>query len=138
MLLGLLFKKQIIIPIKYLAGMIVLMIISLFIFSLPEGIIRLITAIIFSCTVMIIVQHFQNKKKILKLKVYGITEYLGKRTYGLYVLSGISIPLVSKIVGSTENGFLKVIPALLLTILLAIISYNFFESKILELKQKFR
>lgn len=68
--------------------------------------------------------------------------WLGKRSYGLYVFHGVSIWLVQEVLGNFiqkfHHGSVLVIPVgFFLTILLATISYRFFETPFLQLKKRF-
>lgn len=59
--------------------------------------------------------------------------YLGKISYGLYVWHILGL----EIAGFLVPGFLKPTIGLLITILLGVISYKFYESRFLKLKSKF-
>ncbi len=70
-------------------------------------------------------------------KIFKLSEYLGKYTYGLYIYSGFVIVAFNKFI-PVENQFLKICMELLMTFFIAFISYHLFEKQFLKLKRKFR
>lgn len=102
---------------------------------------RMFMAILFAT--VILEQNFAQNS-LFKLSRFKIISKLGTYTYGLYCLHMIGILIAAK--GLAKLGwnktvyqvvFVEGILSLLITILLAIISYHFFESKFLKLKDKF-
>ena len=73
----------------------------------------------------------------VRLRLFRLTEYLGKMTYGLYVYSGIVITL-NLTVFHIKNSFLQLLVESLILFPLAIISYKYFELPFLRLKEKWR
>ncbi len=68
--------------------------------------------------------------------------FLGKISYGIYVIHPLMILFVSKLIRDWQiNGSLKLIVAYLMvltsTILCAYLSYQYFEKYFLKLKDKF-
>jgi peptidoglycan/LPS O-acetylase OafA/YrhL len=82
---------------------------------------------------------FQNS--LFKLERFATLTYLGKRTYGLYCFHGLVFTLYSLFPQELKNGFgnqlLAFVVTFILTVLLALISYRYFESPFLQLKKKF-
>jgi len=85
-----------------------------------------------------------NDEPIIKIGKYKWLNYLGKISYGLYCWHGVVITFVKKTSAIThynENylDILIVFPllTLFLTIVISIISYEFFETKFLKLKDYF-
>ncbi|MEI6311168.1 MAG: acyltransferase [Bacteroidota bacterium] len=80
--------------------------------------------------------HAFKKYEVLSNRIFFITEYLGKYSYGLYVYSGIILTFSGKFM-SIENVYLSTLINLTLTILLAILSYHIYEQWFIRLKKKF-
>ena len=72
-----------------------------------------------------------------RIRLFQITEYLGKMTYGLYVYSGIVITL-NLTVFHIKKPILQLLTESLILFPLAIISYKYFELPFLKLKEKWR
>ena len=91
---------------------------------------------LFAASVILLIAQTQTTlekgKRLLK-----ITEQLGKYTYGLYIYSGFVISIGIQLL-AWKNRVLLFITELSCTIIIAAISYHFFESKFLRLKEKFR
>jgi peptidoglycan/LPS O-acetylase OafA/YrhL len=87
---------------------------------------------------LIILNLAGNPKTILKLE-NKVFNYLGKISYGLYmyhyVMIAFSIKLLDTI--SVRNNVMIYILSILLTIVIASLSYEFFEKKFLKLKKRF-
>lgn len=87
---------------------------------------------------LVILLIYQTQTSLEKGKgILSITEQLGKYTYGLYVYSGFVISAGIQLIG-WENRLLLFLTELACTIIIAAISYHFFESPFLRLKEKFR
>ena len=93
-------------------------------------------------TLIIIFNQINNPKKLISLE-NKIFDYLGKISFGLYVYNPLVIYLMTFLFNFfvIKNTFIKqsliyvlVIPAL---ILVAHISYNYFEKRFLKLKNKY-
>jgi len=102
---------------------------------------RMFMAFLFA---MVILEQNFAQHSLFKLSKYKLISKLGTYTYGLYCLHMIGILIVSK--GLAKLGFnttvyhvvfLEGILSFVLTILLAVLSYHFFESKFLKLKDRF-
>jgi len=91
---------------------------------------------IFAGSVILMICQQQNKieKKKMFLKP---TEQLGKYTYGLYIYSGFIISAGTQFL-KWENKPLLYAAELICTIIIATLSYHFFEIPFLKLKEKFR
>jgi peptidoglycan/LPS O-acetylase OafA/YrhL len=63
--------------------------------------------------------------------------YLGRISYGLYVFHGLALMLASQFFAHRLPGGLWLLPAFGCTVLLAVISYEFFEKPFLRLKHRF-
>jgi peptidoglycan/LPS O-acetylase OafA/YrhL len=81
------------------------------------------------------------KNSPVKLERFAVLSWLGKRTYGLYCFHGIVFTLYTLVPDHFKHGFMNQLiacfSAMVLTLLMAIISYRFFESKFLKLKKNF-
>ncbi len=81
-----------------------------------------------------------NPDSLFKIKSKNIFHYFGKISYGIYMFSNILIPvIIEKIIVPMNfiNLYFYFFLNITLTLLLAIISYELFEKKILKLKSKF-
>ena len=85
-----------------------------------------------------------NPRTLFKAGTYEQLSKLGIISFGLYCYHGIVITLMSKLAGIYGYDrqdwlvfFLNPLIAFVLTIFLAMLSYHFFEKKILKLKYKF-
>lgn len=94
-------------------------------------------------TVILIVNVAANKKSIIKLD-FGIFNFLGKISYGIYVyhplILAFSVEIIGQFLrnaGSTEKYLLLFLYVFILTVLVAWLSYNLFEKRFLMLKSKF-
>ena len=94
-------------------------------------------------SVILIVNVVGNERSLIRLRG-RIPDYLGKISFGLYVYH----PLIIFITARTLGGFLREVPPptrvvliypllVILTIVVAGISYQFFEKKFLALKTGF-
>lgn len=93
---------------------------------------------------LIILEQNYSKNSLFKLSKFKIISRLGIISYGLYILHFIGIlittTLSNKFSFNTELWqviFLETSVALLLTILLSKLSFNYFEKPFLKLKNKF-
>ena len=77
------------------------------------------------------------KNSILKIRTLKPLNYLGKISYGLYCYHGIVITVLTFAGWQTKYWWI-VLLNLVLTILLASISYELYEKRFLKLKEKFR
>lgn len=113
------------------------------IFSLPISIIleRLVTSIVFS--LVILEQNFSDRS-LFKISNLKLITRLGKYTYGLYCFHTIGILIIFALLGifklntgSWQVACGNMIASLMITILMSLLSYKFFESPFLRLKNKF-
>lgn len=93
-------------------------------------------------SVMLLVAVVRSEAPLLKLKPFSWFVYLGRISYGLYVfhLFGIAVMmslLSVPIIGIPLNFELRVVLSFLLTVAMAVISYNFLELPFLKLKERF-
>lgn len=89
------------------------------------------------CSIILHLSFVQGKKH----RVEQALVYLGRRTYGLYIWHGLVLTIIYKKMPRQflDNYFTLVFfIALVPTILLAVISYRFWEEPFLRLKRKFR
>jgi peptidoglycan/LPS O-acetylase OafA/YrhL len=110
-------------------------------FILTMALDRLIVSITF---LLIILEQNFCTNSYFKLKSFKTISKLGQYTYGLYCLHMIGILIVATLLLKfhlTESIWQVIIVegglSLVLTIVLAYISYQFFEKKFLQLKNKF-
>lgn len=93
-------------------------------------------------TIIIIVNQLKESKKIINLE-NKYFDYLGKISFGLYVYNPLVITALIYLFGffSIENSLLKhclvYFSVLIFNIMVAHISYNYFEKWFLKLKSKF-
>lgn len=93
-------------------------------------------SIIFALIISVTINFF-NIAFIKESIVIRITEYWGKYTYGLYVLSGLTITLGIGLFRDWPIIFSAIFKFVIL-LPLAWLSYNWFEKKFLNIKTKFR
>ena len=78
-----------------------------------------------------------GEKNVLKISDNTWMAHLGKYTYGLYMIHTIVIVLFLKIGAKLDwNVYLITIVSLIITIILAFLSYHLFEKQFLKLKKK--
>ncbi len=92
-------------------------------------------------TVCIIIAQISKKNRIISLE-NKVCNFLGKISFGIYVIHPLIITLFSKITGqfteaSVVNYAFVTLSIILLTILLAYLSYRFFEQPFLKQKRLF-
>lgn len=92
-------------------------------------------------SVVIIIGQIEIENRIVNLDSF-LFDYLGKISYGIYVVHPLLILLLSKIIGKMVMPFfLKYLLVfgliLLLTVLVSHLSYTYFEKYFLNLKKKF-
>jgi peptidoglycan/LPS O-acetylase OafA/YrhL len=86
-------------------------------------------------TIVLIVEQIHVPKKIINLE-NGVFDFLGKISFGLYIVHPLIIFLLKKMpVGF--NYFSLHVATMVLTILLAFVSYQFFEKWFIKRKGKF-
>lgn len=80
-----------------------------------------------------------GNKNVFKLSDNTIIAKLGKYTYGLYLIHMMPIMLLIKIDDRYHiDPYLRILISLVLTIILAYLSYHFFEKQFLKLKNKIK
>lgn len=116
---------------------------TIFNFTYGAALGRLVASSIFG--VIICAQALTKKDSRLNLSKLKVANKWGKYTYGIYLIHPIAITLVvisAKLLHFKLNGFwphfLSAFLSLILTLLLSRLSYDYFESKFLKLKDKFR
>jgi peptidoglycan/LPS O-acetylase OafA/YrhL len=97
--------------------------------------------IISVATLFLIMGQIRKKRRILNLDL-PFFEFIGKISYGIYVLHPLVIFYVSKALSFTDksnvfNYLTAYVLVILVTILSAYISYEFFEKRFLSLKGKY-
>ena len=86
---------------------------------------------------LMILFNEENGRLINLIKNNQILNYLGKISYGLYMYHMIVITLLSKLDIFEEFPLLRIIITVILTVLISSLSYEFFEKRILRLKERF-
>lgn len=89
---------------------------------------------IYASLFSILILNLACNKNISNLLEFKILDYLGKISYGLYMYHVIAIFIIIKI---TNNSLLIYLFSILSTIIIAHISYNYFEKPFLKMKKKF-
>jgi peptidoglycan/LPS O-acetylase OafA/YrhL len=123
-------------------SIVALAIILLIIYFIPDKLQdgqHLIISVLF---LAIIINVISTNIKLLRNNVF---DWLGKISYGIYMYHLIIIPIIivvlSKVISPTDNifvfNFLLYSFTILITILVSWLSYQFFESKFINLKSKF-
>lgn len=97
--------------------------------------------IITMVTLCIIVAQIKRKNYIVDLDAY-VPDYLGRLSYGIYVYHPLVILILSRLFSNTlpHNLFgytIVFLSVIVTTILLAQVSYSFFESKFINMKKSF-
>jgi peptidoglycan/LPS O-acetylase OafA/YrhL len=102
---------------------------------------HLVFSIVFG---LIIAEQCFSNNSFYKMKNLKTISSLGKYTYGLYCLHMIAILIIEKLfskAGIAQSnitlGFIQLPLALVLSVIIAYISFRFFESPFLKLKNKF-
>lgn len=98
----------------------------------------------FSMALVITSQALNVKKSVLNLSNWGFASRMGKYTYSIYLLHPLAILFVDismRLLHLTTKGFWPIILggtlAIVLTFVLSILSYRYFESPFLKLKERF-
>lgn len=92
-------------------------------------------------TVLIIIGQIEERNRIVNLN-FSFFEFIGKISYGIYVIHPLVIFYLSKIIAVSDktnilNYILVYFSVFALTITLAFISYRYFEKRFLDLKDKY-
>ena len=101
---------------------------------------RIISELFFA---FVIVEQNIAKQSVVKFSEFKFISSLGKYTYGLYLLHPIGIQIVivafkvMKISESLTSDFAYGIGALVISVVMALASYTYFETPFLRLKRKF-
>jgi peptidoglycan/LPS O-acetylase OafA/YrhL len=93
------------------------------------------------CTMLLIMALvLQQGHIVVRLLEIRTVAYVGTISYGIYLLHMVAIDLVSRIgpIGGGFSGETKFLSAWVLSIILAGLSFRFFERPILEFKNRFR
>lgn len=122
--------------IKLLYSVLILMVILLIsnsVIILDAALISIILGALFSFLILLTL----GEKNVLKISDNTWIAHLGKYTYGLYMIHTIVIVLFLKIGAKLDwNVYSITIVSLLITIILAFLSYHLFEKQFLKLKKK--
>jgi len=81
---------------------------------------------------------FDNNQAFEKLKKQRILNYLGKISYGIYLYNAMVIDILEKIPWLQKHYAVKLPLDILLTLLLATVSFELYEKQFLKLKNKFQ
>jgi peptidoglycan/LPS O-acetylase OafA/YrhL len=115
---------------------------SIFTFKYGNAISRLFFS--FSFAMIIAAQAITLKDSPLNLGKFSFANKWGKYTYGIYLLHPIAITLLDVMarllhitIDNLPKAFINGVTAFFLTLLISWVSYEFFESKFLALKEKF-
>ncbi len=102
---------------------------------------RLVISLLFA---LVIIEQNYSKNSLFKMSKYKYVSKLGTYTYGLYCLHMIGILIAAKGLALLQLNknvyeviFLEGSLSLIISIILAVISYHFFESWFLNLKKRF-
>ena len=106
---------------------------TLILFDLPSILFHPSISICFACLILL---FMQIAIKIKQNKVFQLTEYLGKFTYGLYIYSGFIITLGVKFL-KFSNPFLNFSIQFISLLFVAILSFYTYEKFFLNLKKRF-
>lgn len=89
--------------------------------------------------VFIVLEQTYSNKSLFKLRKIKFLAFLGKISYGIYLLHMVAIQLILSINAYfVMPALLNVLLSLIMTIFLSQISYKYFESFFLKLKTTFR
>jgi peptidoglycan/LPS O-acetylase OafA/YrhL len=126
----------------YILGSILIYQLPLFSGTVFYSFYRLLLSVFFG---FIIIEQNYSSNSLFKLSNFPILSFLGRYTYGLYVLHFVSIYAIGKIFEYLQwDGFLfnllitEVVLSFLLSIALAYASYHLWEQPFLKLKLKFQ
>lgn len=97
--------------------------------------------VVSAATVIIIIGQVTGKNKLVNLE-NKLSDFIGKISYGIYVIHPLLIFFIAKLIGNlTGKGFwsyLLVYAAVAgVTVTISFLSYNYFEKPFLKIKQKF-
>jgi peptidoglycan/LPS O-acetylase OafA/YrhL len=97
--------------------------------------------IVSAATVVIIIGQITGKNKLVNLE-NKVCDFIGKISYGIYVIHPLLIFFMAKLIGNlSDKGFWSYIFVYTVvsgvTITMAYLSYNYFEKPFLKIKQKF-
>jgi len=81
---------------------------------------------------------FNNNKQFDKLKRNKYLNYLGKISFGIYMYNAIVVHVLAQFHFLGSHYFLKFLLDIILTIVVATISYELFEKQFLKLKTRFQ
>lgn len=97
--------------------------------------IKVPVAMLFAVIILLTVKIFDSHWK--ENKLFNVTEYLGKYTYGLYVFSGFVITFGLKYL-RFNNSILNISVEFILLLAVTLVSYHVFEKPFLNLKKRFK
>lgn len=87
-------------------------------------------------TLIIVTIRYSEKFNLVRFTLFRWLEKLGNYTYGMYVYSGFAISFGVYFI-NTGNFIIDVIVELLITVVVSVVSYHFYESYFLSLKHQF-
>ncbi|WP_312768533.1 acyltransferase [Epilithonimonas sp.] len=119
---------------KYLFALIVL---ATIVFLSNSGILQdeKYSSLLFASLFSLLILSTLGGKNVFKISDKSIFAWLGKYTYGLYLIHTICINLFSKIGSQLGwNWFIITIISLITTVVLSFLSYHLFEKQFLKLK----
>lgn len=109
--------------------------------SLLLAVDRLLISVLFAACIL---EQNYAANSLFKMSRYKWVSKLGTYTYGLYCLHMIGILIAAKALGKLgwnknvyQVVFVEGLSSLMITIVLAILSYHLFESRFLKLKHRF-
>ncbi len=116
---------------------------DLFAFEYGNAIMRLFVSISFA--LVICAQAVTKKNSLLNFKNISFARRLGKYTYGIYLLHPVALICVDvavRLMHLPKDNFITLfsmgITAIVLTLIISRLSYQYFEMKFLRLKEKFQ
>jgi len=94
-------------------------------------------------SVVLLLAALKSEAPLLRVRPFCWLVYLGRISYGLYVFHLFALALLAQVlvlpvVGIPLNFELRLALSFLLTVILAVVSYNVLELPFLRLKQRFR
>ena len=121
------------IPNKIIVLLFLLSLSALMLFDLPDIAFHPTISIFFASATLLFINI---SYKIKQFKAFQLTEYFGSFTYGLYIYSGFVLTFGKQFV-SFENSVLNFSIQFIVLLLLAFLSYHFYEKHFLKLKKHF-
>jgi peptidoglycan/LPS O-acetylase OafA/YrhL len=120
-------------PTKILVSLLILSFCALLILDLHDIAFHPIISICFASATLLFIKASNSIKRF---KAFKITEHLGGYTYGLYIYSGFVLTFGNKFT-ITNNAFYNFSIQFTILLIVAFMSYHFYEKHFLKLKKRF-